>query len=129
MEQLSVYFDGACPLCSREIAHYQRHPEAHRLRFVDIAAPGFDAAAEGLDAARVHKEMHVKTAAGEVLTAVPAFAAIWRALGGRGYQLLARLTEAPLLRPALAAGYRLFAFARPYLPRRKDPCATGACPV
>ena len=46
--QLTVFFDGACPICSREIAHYRRRDSEGRLRLVDIAAPSFDAAAEAM---------------------------------------------------------------------------------
>jgi len=35
---LTVYFDGACPLCRREIAHYRSRDRAARIAFLDIAA-------------------------------------------------------------------------------------------
>lgn len=34
-----VYFDGACPVCSREIATYRRAQGAEALRFIDVSRP------------------------------------------------------------------------------------------
>ena len=34
---LTVYFDGSCPLCKREIALYRRLPEAVNLAWVDVS--------------------------------------------------------------------------------------------
>ena len=33
-----VFFDGGCPLCRREIAHYRRIDTAQRLCWVDAAS-------------------------------------------------------------------------------------------
>ena len=72
--------------------------------------------------------MHVRLPTGEVVTAIAAFAAIWRALGTRGYTFMARAATSPLLHPVLTLGYRSFAAIRPYLPRRKrDACEDGTC--
>lgn len=127
-EVTTVYFDGACPLCSREIAHYRRRDRQGRLRFIDIADPHFDAAAEGLDAARVHQVMHVRRPDGSLATGVDAFIAIWAALPG--YGRLACAAATPGIHGLLRAGYRLFAAVRPYLPRRQvSSCSDGSCAV
>ena len=47
-EAFEVFFDGACPLCRREIEMLQRLDRGRgRIRFTDIAAPDFDAYAIG----------------------------------------------------------------------------------
>ena len=122
----TVYFDGACHLCSREIEHYRRKDKEGRLAFVDIADPHFDARREGLDPQEVHREMHVKLASGEVKKAVLAFTSIWRELPGYGW--LSPLVEAFPVYPLAYAGYQVFARIRPYLPKRqRDACENGAC--
>ena len=41
---LTLYYDGACPVCALEMDHLRSRDAAARLVFVDIAAPGFDPA-------------------------------------------------------------------------------------
>ena len=122
---LTVFYDGLCPLCSREIAHYRRKAAAGAVEFVDNTAPTFDAAGRGLDAGRVRRLMHVK-AGDEVRVGLEAFIALWDAIPA--YRGLARLARLPGLHGLLALGYRAFAVVRPWLPRRRRPdCAAGTC--
>lgn len=125
--QLTVFFDGACPLCSREIAHYRRRDREGRLRLVDIAAPSFDAAAEGVDGEQVKRSLHVRRPDGTLITGLDSFIAIWDALG---LHTAARLARLPGVHLVLRAGYRVFAAVRPYLPRRRDAgCSNDRCAV
>ena len=78
--QLQVFFDGACPLCSREVRHYDKLDRHDRIQWVDIAAPTFNAPDYGLDPARVQMAMHARTPQGTIVTGVEAFIHIWRAL-------------------------------------------------
>ena len=125
--RLIVYFDGACHLCSREMEHYRRIDVDGRLELVDIAAPGFDARAQGLDPVQVQREMHVRLPDGEVRVGVAAFVEVWKRVPGFG--LASQVAANPLLRPALEAGYWTFArLIRPVLPKRRA-CADGTCAV
>ncbi|MGC4116266.1 MAG: DUF393 domain-containing protein [Myxococcales bacterium] len=123
---LAVFFDGACIVCSSEMESYRRRDRDGRLEFVDIAAPGFDAQAFGLDRVQVQRAMHVRLPSGEVRTGVAAFVEVWKRLPGFG--LAARVAANPLLRPLLSAGYWVFArLIRPVLPKRRRGCESGAC--
>ncbi len=77
---LRIFFDGQCPLCSREIKHYLTLDHEGRLIPVDIAAPDFQAQSYGLDAHLVHQFMHAQDAAGTIYTRVDAFLGIWQAV-------------------------------------------------
>ena len=124
----SVYFDGLCPLCSREIDHYRKQRGAERLRFIDITASDFNAQAEGVDPVAVHKEMHVKTSDGRLVTGVDAFIEIWKVLPRYGFA--ARLAQRSLIKPVLDFGYMIFATVRPYLPRKSQGCeASPYCEI
>lgn len=126
--ELTVYFDGLCVVCAAEIGHYRRRDRAGRIDFVDIAAPGFDAAALGLDPAEVVRVLHAREADGRWLTGVDTFLAIWQRLPGLGG--VARVAARPWARPVLEAGYRAFVRIRPFLPRRGGPeCVDGRCAV
>ncbi|MBY0229690.1 MAG: DUF393 domain-containing protein [Gemmataceae bacterium] len=125
MEPLTIFYDGLCPLCAREMAHYRKCAAGDgSVVFRDITAPGFDAAAFGLDPVRVPREMHVKEG-DRVHIGVDAFLAIWRRVPGHRWLLhVARLPLADLL---MRAGYWVFARLRPWLPRLKPDCGTDQC--
>jgi predicted DCC family thiol-disulfide oxidoreductase YuxK len=118
--KLTVYFDGACQVCSREIALYQRARGHERMRFIDICAQGFDATREGLDPLEVHRSFHARADDGTLYKGVAAFVAIWETLPG--YRWLASVAKVPGVRPAMELGYVVFSKVRPYLPRKKFDC-------
>jgi predicted DCC family thiol-disulfide oxidoreductase YuxK len=122
---LTLYYDGLCPLCSREIAFFRRRAAGDpSVVFIDITDLSFDAGADGLDMGRLHRVMHVKLGE-EVRTGVDAFIAIWQRIPGFGW--LARLSRLPGMRLLLRAGYAVFARVRPWLPRRRSRCEAGVC--
>ena len=106
---LVVYYDGACPLCRREIAWLQRLDRRGALRWVDVAPAG---AACPLDRGRLLERFHVQ-ADGEWLSGAAAFAAVWRAIPLlRPLGLLARW---PWVLAALERAYGGFLRLRPRL--------------
>ena len=115
-KKTTVFFDGACHLCSREVGLYERADTACKLNLVDISKPGFSAQAHGLDDAKVNKHMHVRGPEGELEVGVDAFVAIWEALGKYNWAVSA--AKSPVLRPVMDVAYRAFARVRPYLPKR-----------
>lgn len=124
----TIFFDGLCPLCSREIALFKRRVTDGSLAFVDIAAPGFVAAEYGLDPIAVHETMHVRDEVnGRMLTGIDALAGMWECVPG--FRWMAAMTRLPILRPLCRLGYRLFAWIRPRLPRRRLDCSTSQCPT
>jgi predicted DCC family thiol-disulfide oxidoreductase YuxK len=81
MQNVTVWYDGACPLCMREIALMRRLDRARRVHFVDVADP---ASTCPVDRKALLTRFHA--AEGERLySGAAAFAAMWRAI--------------PLLRP------------------------------
>lgn len=119
MPDVTLFYDGACPLCSREARHYRHLLDAQALGLVDIADAGFDATAHGLSPVAVHRSLHAKLADGRVIDGIDAFAAIWQMLPR--YRPLATLTRTPGIRQLMQAGYWAFARLRPYLPGRSCP--------
>ena len=117
---VKVYYDGLCQLCSREVEHYRRESGAEGLEFVDITSPRFQPTAEGLEPVRVHRAMHVRKSDGTLAVGFDAVLVIWETMPR--YRLAARLGRSPLPNLLLRLGYRIFAAARPWLPKRKRPC-------
>ncbi len=79
---LTVWYDGACPLCIREIALMRRLDRAEKIAFIDVAPEG---APCPIDRQLLLARFHAQEAGGPILDGAAAFAAMWRAI--------------PLLRP------------------------------
>jgi len=73
---LTVWFDGSCPLCSREIAWMRRLDRAQRIDFIDASQA--DASCP-LDPALLLARFHALED-GVLLSGAAAFAAMWRAI-------------------------------------------------
>lgn len=109
---LTVYYDGACPLCTAEIGHYETREGADRVCFVNIAETHADAG-DNLDRDAALKRFHVRKADGTLLSGAAAFIEIWRTLPG--WRWLARLARLPGVPWLLEVAYRLFLPIRPGL--------------
>lgn len=111
--RLTVYYDGSCPLCIREIAFYRRMPAASALDWIDVSR-----AAElgpGLDCQSAMRRFHVRDAQGQLHHGAAGFAQLWRALPG--WRWLGRLCAVPPMSWLAEAAYRLFLPLRPHLQR------------
>ncbi|MEZ4705095.1 MAG: DUF393 domain-containing protein [Bdellovibrionota bacterium] len=116
-QALTIFFDGACHLCSFEIRHYQKIDQTGQLAFVDISDVAFDAKSYGLDPDRVQKIMHVRTPEGTVKTDVDAFLEIWKRFPSHAW--MAKIISLPFIKPLAKIAYFAFARIRPWLPKRK----------
>ncbi|WP_294260103.1 DUF393 domain-containing protein [uncultured Sphingomonas sp.] len=76
MPKLTVFHDGACPLCAREIALMRRLDRRGWIAFVDVADPHASCPIDRRAAlARFHAVED-----GRLLSGAAAFAAMWRAI-------------------------------------------------
>ena len=108
---LTVYYDGACPACRREVAVYQRMRSASRIRWVDAATCKPDELGQGLDPARAVARFHARLANGQLVSGASAFIAVWRNLHALGW--LGHLFDNRLGRLMLNALYAVFLRIRP----------------
>jgi predicted DCC family thiol-disulfide oxidoreductase YuxK len=116
----TVFYDGGCPLCRREIEHYQRRDRSGELAWVDITQDRLSLDAHGLSPGIAMARLHVLDGQGRWQIGAWGFAAIWERLPG--YRWLARLVRGLHLIPLIDAAYR--PFARWRLSRR---CSGGTC--
>jgi predicted DCC family thiol-disulfide oxidoreductase YuxK len=115
-----MFFDGGCPLCRREVAHYRRLDRSGRIDWVDISREPDALAPLGVTLPEAMARLHVQDRHGALLTGVPAFAAVWAELPG--YRHLARVVRSLGLVSLLDRAYT--GFARRRYARR---CAEGFC--
>lgn len=106
---LTVWYDGACPLCAREIALMRRLNAAGELEFVDVGT----AAETPLPRQAMLKRFHVTTPGGATASGAAAFVQMWLRLPA--LRPLGRLAAWPPVLAALEVAYRLFLRVRPAL--------------
>lgn len=115
--ELTVYYDGSCPLCTREISYYRRLDTAARIMWEDVARENASCPL-GYDRLTLLQRFHVKElASGAMFHGAAAFARLWCTLPSP-WRWLGRLA---LCRPVtwlLEAGYRFSLLVRPWLTRR-----------
>jgi predicted DCC family thiol-disulfide oxidoreductase YuxK len=120
MGTCTVYFDGDCPVCRTEIAHYQRLRGAEAIAWVDASNCEESALGPGVSRAVVMSRFHVREADGTLASGAAAFVAIWRRLPA--FAWLAALASFPPVLAVLEGGYGLFLRVRPWW----RPAHTGA---
>ncbi len=123
---LTVYFDGACPVCRHEIDFYRRRRGAERICFSDISKVSDGRVAPDLSWEAAMSRLYVRTPVGELRSGVDAFLALWLALPGLRW--MGRLGGLPGVRQVLGVGYALFLRWRARNRPASGPC-TEACDV
>ena len=76
---LTVYFDGACPVCSREIGVYRRSRGAEKVLWRDIHSSTFEET-DDLDREGALARFHVRRADGKLVDGAAAFLELWAQL-------------------------------------------------
>jgi predicted DCC family thiol-disulfide oxidoreductase YuxK len=114
---LTVLYDGACPLCRREIGLYrdlQPLQAGQPVCWADVSDPALPLP-PGTTREQLLARFHVRSGDGELLSGAAAFLALWAELPG--WRWLARLGRVPGAAWLMERCYRLFLRWRPTLQR------------
>jgi predicted DCC family thiol-disulfide oxidoreductase YuxK len=71
----TVWFDSACPICSREIRVMRALDWRHRIAFVDLYGPNVDCP---IEPALLLARFHAADSAGKLHSGAAAFALMWQ---------------------------------------------------
>jgi predicted DCC family thiol-disulfide oxidoreductase YuxK len=110
--RLTVWYDGACPLCIREIALMRRLDKQQRIAFADVAEPSTNCP---IDRSLMLARFHATTEQGETLSGAAAFAAMWREIPP--LRPLGLMAQNRVVLALLERAYTLFLKVRPLLQR------------
>jgi len=121
--EVEVFYDGACPLCLREIDMLRRKDDKQRILFTDISAANFDADSVGVPFPTLMERIHGRLPDGTLIEGVEVFRRLYAAVG---FGFLVAASRLPLVAPLLNLSYRAFAKNRLRLTGR---CTEDACPM
>lgn len=108
-----VFYDGACPLCIREIAFYKRRKGGDGVTWVDVSGAAREEVAPGLNRNQALARFHVQNGDGSLVSGGKAFATLWTALPG--LRFWGRLFKLQPLAWILDRAYDAFLKFRPRL--------------
>ena len=75
--RLTVWFDGACPLCIREVSLFRRLDKRRAIHFEDVSS---EDASCPIDRAELLARFHAQERGKPIVSGAAAFAAMWRAI-------------------------------------------------
>ena len=109
MAPITVYYDGGCPVCSREISYYRARPGVEGFDWIDVSDTNATLGS-GLTQSQAMARMHVRLANGTLLSGAAAFAEMWRRMPNLAW--LGWLLAMPPFETLAEGCYRLFLLAR-----------------
>ncbi len=108
---ITVFYDGKCSLCAREIRYYQSRQPLDFIQWVDVMdnKPKTQEMMKriGLDTTTALKFFHVQDDQGKMHKGVDAFIVLWR--GFKGWRLLAGFVSLPIIKQVAEFLYKVFA--------------------
>ena len=111
MSLITIYYDGSCPLCRREIDWYRRRGTL--ASFCDVSDP--NKVPDDLTPEQAMARFHIRDQDGSLRDGAEAFVIVWAYTPGLTWA--ARLLRRGPLVWLLERCYRLFLPIRPYLQR------------
>ena len=118
---ITVFYDGKCGLCSKEINHYRKIAPNGIFDWQDITKSTDDLKKEGISLPQGLKLLHAKDDNGQLHVGVDAFILIWKQL--KLWRILAAVVAFPIIRQTTNIAYRAFADWRF---KRLDHCQLAA---
>lgn len=107
----TVFYDGLCPICSREVRLYRTLDTCRRVKWLDIRDPA-TLAAEAFSLQAALELLHVRDAQGKLFIGMPAHLQMWAQLPYFRH-LSALLRTMPALCRVLDKAYIFFTRYRP----------------
>ena len=120
LQKLTLFYDGACPLCQAEILFLSGRNQADLLGFVDINSKAYDPLKVGVSCEEALAAMYGQYADGTLINGVTVFPEAYRRAE---LPTLAWIFSRKSMQPILKIGYRFFANNRHAISRVFGPGA------
>jgi predicted DCC family thiol-disulfide oxidoreductase YuxK len=107
IQKITVFYDGGCGLCRREITHYIKIAD-DRFLWVDLSSAPHSFLALGYTLAEGLKALHVQNTSGQMHTGIEGFIVLWRNLP-QPWPVLGLICNLPLIKQLAQFAYKRFA--------------------
>jgi len=104
---ISVFFDGKCNLCSKEIDYYQRIAPKNTFNWVDITKTPGELDKFEIKLSDGLRLMHVADSNGNIFTGVDAFIIMWKQI--KYWKILGLFVSLPIVKQIANLLYQYFA--------------------
>ena len=108
---LTIFFDGSCPICSKEINFYKMRAGADELSWVDVSDEEIPIPIQTRSREELMARFHVLSSSGELVSGGSAFAELWASLPA--FKIFGKIFKLPILRYLIDVGYDIFLTLRP----------------
>ena len=110
-KSLTIFFDGSCPICSKEINFYKMRAGADELSWVDVSDEEIPIPIQTRSREELMARFHVLSSSGELVSGGAAFAELWASLPA--FKIFGKIFKLPILRYLIDVGYDIFLTLRP----------------
>ena len=110
-KSLTVFFDGSCPICSKEINFYKMRAGADELSWIDVSDEEIPIPIQTRSREELMARFHVLSSSGELVSGGAAFAELWASLPA--FKIFGKIFKLPILRYLIDVGYDMFLTLRP----------------
>lgn len=104
--ELTVFYDGFCPLCVKEMTQLAKKDKCGFLAFYDINQVQLSVEHPDIDFVEANRFLHAKTSNGEIITGLDVTYLSWKLVGRGG--IIAPLRW-PVIKPVADKLYKMFA--------------------
>ena len=105
--KITVFYDGNCGLCAKEIRYYKKIAPPNIFEWIDITQTPEPFVQKGYCVSQGLKALHVEDRQENMHIGVPAFIEIWRHL--KGWSILGKIIGLPVIKQIANFVYKLFA--------------------
>lgn len=111
--ELTVYYDGSCPLCRREIGFFKRRSGEAAIDWRDVSSGNGAMICADLTRVDALARFHVRLRNGQLVCGARGFAELWSHIPG--FRALGGVARMHFAQPLLEVAYRGFLMLRPAL--------------
>lgn len=130
---LSIFYDGQCPLCVKEMDSLRKLNAEGKLAFIDIEAEGFTQAYPNIDKKEARTILHGLLSDGQYLYGLDVGYEAWRTVAEKQFVThIFAFSRLPIVKPLANLIYRFFAKYRnniSLLLTGKSRCDNGNCRI